>query len=914
MSDSNLHDDPVYTGKPPSVSISFYFGFLTVIAGLLVLAGWLFDIPCLKGVFPGYVTMKANTALGFASLGMSLMLLARSNPSLMAQRLSQVFAGATALLGLVTICQYLLGVNLGIDQLLFTEPANTVGTLSPGRMAPNSAISFILLGCALFMVSSGRGIRSVQVLALLAGLIGLAPLIDYLYGATAFIGFGYYMQMAVHTAVIFIIVSIGVILLRPAEGLMQIVTSNTMGGWLIRHLLPLLVGVPILLGWFRVQGERYGHFESTLGVSLMMICMMILFTGLVCWTANALNRIDAERHRSESRLRETNEYLDNLFNYANAPIIVWDPQFRITRFNHAFEFLAGRKADEVIGRPLEILFPSSLVDGSMALIRKTQTGERWETVEINIRHRDGSVRTVLWNSATLFTPDGKTPVSTIAQGQDITERKRAEEALRKSEEQFRMIVEGVTDYAIIMLDPQGRVVSWNTGAERLKGYRAEEIIGQHFARFYTEEDVACAKPEQELATAAVAGRFEDEGWRMRKDGARFWANVIITALHDEAGRLRGFAKITRDITERKKMEVALRESERLYRGIGESIDYGVWVCAPDGRNIYASESFLRLVGITQEQCSNFGWGDVLHPEDSGRTIAAWKECVRTGEVWNIEHRFRGVDGKWHPVLARGVPVRNEKGQITCWAGINLDISQIKQAEEDLRRSLSELGRSNKELEQFAYVASHDLQEPLRMVASYTQLLAQRYEGQLDEKARKYIDYAVNGAVRMQRLINDLLAFSRINTKGASPELTDSHSVLGEAIKNLSSSIEESQSIITNDELPMVRVDPSQLMLLFQNLISNAIKFSGAHTPRIHVSARELGQEWCFSVKDSGIGIDMRYAEKIFVIFQRLHTMQEYPGTGIGLAICRRVVERHGGRIWFESELNQGSTFYFTLPK
>jgi len=201
-----------------------------------------------------------------------------------------------------------------------------------------------------------------------------------------------------------------------------------------------------------------------------------------------------------------------------------------------------------------------------------------------------------------------------------------------------------------------------------------------------------------------------------------------------------------------------------------------------------------------------------------------------------------------------------------------------------------------------------------MVASYTQLLAQRYEGQLDEKARKYIDYAVNGAVRMQRLINDLLAFSRINTKGASPELTDSHSVLGEAIKNLSSSIEESQSIITNDELPMVRVDPSQLMLLFQNLISNAIKFSGAHTPRIHVSARELGQEWCFSVKDSGIGIDMRYAEKIFVIFQRLHTMQEYPGTGIGLAICRRVVERHGGRIWFESELNQGSTFYFTLPK
>ena len=201
-----------------------------------------------------------------------------------------------------------------------------------------------------------------------------------------------------------------------------------------------------------------------------------------------------------------------------------------------------------------------------------------------------------------------------------------------------------------------------------------------------------------------------------------------------------------------------------------------------------------------------------------------------------------------------------------------------------------------------------------MVSSYTQLLAQRYEGQLDDKAKKYIDYAVDGAVRMQRLINDLLIYSRVSTKGKPPEPTDSHAVLGEVLRNLSVSIEESRAVVTNDDLPVVRADSTQLPQVFQNLIANAIKFHAQALPHIHVSASDLGDEWCFSVKDNGIGIEPQHANKIFVIFQRLHNREEYPGTGIGLAICKRIIERHGGRIWFESEPGIGSTFYFTLKK
>ncbi len=251
---------------------------------------------------------------------------------------------------------------------------------------------------------------------------------------------------------------------------------------------------------------------------------------------------------------------------------------------------------------------------------------------------------------------------------------------------------------------------------------------------------------------------------------------------------------------------------------------------------------------------------------------------------------------------------------TSLENLRREVAVRKAVEEKLKQYTDELRRSNEDLEQFAYVASHDLQEPLRMVSSYTELLARHYEGRLDEKAKKFMDYAVDGATRMQRLINDLLAYSRVGTRGKSLEATDTHALLGEAIRNLAVVIEQKRAVITNDALPTVRADASQLVQLFQNLISNAIKFQGENIPHIHVSAQDKGREWVFSVRDNGIGIDRKYADRIFVIFQRLHTRQEYPGTGIGLAVCKKIVERHGGRIWFESERGKGSTFFFTIPK
>jgi PAS domain S-box-containing protein len=368
-------------------------------------------------------------------------------------------------------------------------------------------------------------------------------------------------------------------------------------------------------------------------------------------------------------------------------------------------------------------------------------------------------------------------------------KKELQVAFLESEERFRILVEGVQDYAILMLDPHGNVASWNAGAERIKGYRADEIIGQNFSRFYPQEDIDQGKPEEELQIAAASGRSETECWRVRKDGSRFWANLVITAVRNSSGSLLGFSEISRDISERKR------------------------------------------------------------------------------------------------------------------------------SEEHLVKKVAELKRSNDELQQFAYVASHDLQEPLRMVASYTQLLANRYKGRLDSDADEFIAYAVEGSTRMQGLIQDLLAYSRAGTNGKALREISSENALKEALTNLRAAIEESGAVVTHDSLPDITMDDTQLAQVFQNLVGNAIKYRSAEVPNVHVSAtKNGGKEWIFSVRDNGLGIDPQYFERIFILFQRLHGQTEFAGTGIGLAICKKILERLGGRIWVESQPEKGSTFHFALPE
>jgi light-regulated signal transduction histidine kinase (bacteriophytochrome) len=279
----------------------------------------------------------------------------------------------------------------------------------------------------------------------------------------------------------------------------------------------------------------------------------------------------------------------------------------------------------------------------------------------------------------------------------------------------------------------------------------------------------------------------------------------------------------------------------------------------------------------------------------------------------IQFRWLARDGRVIPVEAHSVVIYNEAGLRIGMRGVTMDISQRRRAQDALELYAEQLRRSNEELQQFAYVTSHDLQEPLRAITSYLQLIEERYRHQLDKDAKEFIDFAVEGAKRMKMLISDLLAYSRIDTHGKALEETDSQKVLDSVLGSFQLLIAENAITIRCDPMPQLLADKIQLTQLFQNLISNAIKFRGESPPELHIGAKRQGDSWLFSVSDNGIGIEQKYMTRIFELFQRLHAREEYEGTGIGLAICKKVVERHGGHIWVESEVGKGTTFYFTIP-
>jgi PAS domain S-box-containing protein len=366
----------------------------------------------------------------------------------------------------------------------------------------------------------------------------------------------------------------------------------------------------------------------------------------------------------------------------------------------------------------------------------------------------------------------------------------------------------------------------------------------------------------------------------------------------------------------KELVATLQKSEFKYRSLVQNIPDVVWTSDQAGNTVFISPNLERVYGFTPAEVCTGGealWFGRIHPDDRERVRESYETLFGQGGIFDIEYRIQRKDGEWIWLRDRATGTYENDG-ITYADGLFADISARKRAEDALVAQARELARSNAELEQFAYVASHDLQEPLRMVASYLQLLSRRYRGKLDTEADEFIAFAVDGATRMQRLINDLLLYSRVGSKGKEPQPTDSHAGLRHALDNLQETIKESGVMIDAAPLPMVMGDEVQLIQLFQNLIANAIKFHGDDSPRVEVKAEPHGGEWLFSVRDNGIGIEAKNFARIFLIFQRLHDRASYPGTGIGLAVCKKIVERLGGRIWVKSELKQGTTFYFTLAR
>jgi PAS domain S-box-containing protein len=502
-------------------------------------------------------------------------------------------------------------------------------------------------------------------------------------------------------------------------------------------------------------------------------------------------------NRGTAIIEHEERKFQSFFEAAPDAMVIANQEGTIIFVNAQSERMFGYPRSELLDQKVEMLLPvrfrgkhSNHRGGFFDDPKIRSMGAGFELYALR---KDGAEFPVEISLSLLQTEEGVLVSSAI---RDISERKQAAEALRRSDEKLRMLVTGVKDYAILMLDMDGRVTTWNDGAARIKGYRAEEIIGAHFSKFYTPEAVAEDKPSLELKIATEHGRFEEEGWRVRKDGTRFWANVVITALCDESGHLQGFGKVTRDITERKQ---------------------------------------LREEGERQR--------------------------------------------------------------------------------EDLARSCAELIVANNELESFSYSVSHDLRAPLRTIDGFSHALLEDCGDKLNDEEKTHLKRIRAATQRMGLLIDDLLSLSRISRTSLHIQSLDISALACSIANDLQAAQPERQVKLQIEKGLKALADPSLVRIALENLLSNAWKFSSKR-PLAHIEfgQAQIAGTMAFFVRDDGAGFDPAYSSRLFGAFQRLHSMSEFPGTGVGLATVQRIVNRHRGRIWAESSIDCGASFYFTLAE
>jgi PAS domain S-box-containing protein len=630
---------------------------------------------------------------------------------------------------------------------------------------------------------------------------------------------------------------------------------------------------------------------------------------LVTASRDELDREIIERKKTEKELRIMESAIKSSIN----AIALADLEGNLTYVNPAFIQMWGYENEsEVLGSSV-LTFWQEEAQG-VEVVETLSSQGSW-IGELIAKKKDGSSFDVQI-SANLVVGEEGTPICIEAAFIDVSHRKQAEEALARSENLLSNILEQ-SPFSTWISDAKGIAIRQNPACRKLLGIDSDkQIIGKY--NLFSDPEIKRQGRDEELRKVF----FEGKPTRFNIDydfslvdtvdipGATHkLLDMTIFPIKDSEGKVINAVIQHEDITERKEMEEALFRSEERLNAFMNS--------ATEAFSIYDQE--LNLIDLNKAELSIWPSG-TLKEDLIGKNLAEldsslketnrfdlYMNVIKTGTPLNLDEVIPHPKFGDFSFEVKAFKVGTGLGMITT------DITDRKRAEEILKRALEDLERSNTELEQFAYVASHDLQEPLRMVSSYMQLLEKRYRGSLDDDADEFIEFAVDGAKRMQILINDLLDFSRVGSRGKSFESTDSEWVLERVLTNFVELIKENNATVTHDRLPTVMADEIQLEQVFQNLLGNAIKFRSEVPPEIHIGAERMNGEWKFSVRDNGIGIGPEYREKIFVIFKRLHSGDEYPGTGIGLAISKRIIERHGGRIWVESIPGEGSTFFFTIP-
>jgi PAS domain S-box-containing protein len=931
-------------GTPLESTFRLTSAIVTVIAGATavgVLAGWWFSVADLRTAGLGTIPIAPNTAIGLLCLAAALIVYGFDRPSTTRERVMQSLLVAAALAGLVTLTEWASGVNLGIERLVLPTARAGLVVGGPSQLALATGGCLLLLTAAVVAAEMPGRYRLAQSLALSAALLSIFNCVGWLVGIDGTRGVASYLSMPLNTSALVLLLFLGFSFARPSEGIMAAVADDGLSGLLVRKLLPAIVLLPILLAWVSWHGAHMGWYEPQFAMALFATLALSALGYVILYGGSVLSLIEDERLAADKERLISEGRLRRAVTQAPVPMLIHDDD-DILHVSEGWTAQSGYSLDETptvtawaakaqavaqpaIKRHLEqlALATDTIHGGESTVITKSGDRRTWEFSTTPLGELDPKRRTYLTMAVDL-TERKKAEADLRQLNEDLEKRirermaelTRANDVLQRQSGQLSeqaALLELVSD-GIFVRDLQERIVYWSTGAATMYGWSREEAVGATaYKLLQTEFPEARGDIDRQLLRA---GHWAGELIQKTKAGSPLFVESRCTLTRIAQGKTQGVLVFNRDVTAHKLAEQSLHESELRFRAVAETANEGIVSVDEGGTIQYWNPGAARMFGLAATDTVGQPVTIIMPERLRGEHEAGLQRYLPTSEahLGGNTSELVGLrqDGSEFPLELSLSSWQTTKGLF--FFGILRDITERKNAELALEMKADELARSNQELEQFAYVASHDLQEPLRMVSNYTQLLARRYKDKLDADANEFIDFAVEGAQRMQALINDLLRLARVGTRTKEFTPVPADRIVRDAIANLTSTIEESGAEVVIDPLPTLLCDASQLTQVFQNLIGNALKFRQVGTrPVVTVSARRGGGAWLISVRDNGIGIESRHQERIFQMFQRLHARSEYPGTGIGLALCKKIVERHGGRLSVESEAGKGATFSFSIP-